>query len=104
MTSWADDYRARRREIKVAQESAAPWLGKRRAQARAKYARRKARETTMQNAFLDALRQRVRVAPPDDHILLPVGPVLAHELERVLRALDRVQQPPKLRLVSDRSE
>jgi len=92
--SWDDDYRARRRALKAEQESRNPSLGKRRARARAQYARRRARQAAMEADFAEALRRRVRC---DRSTTLPVG-------EALLRALDGVQPKPQLRLVSNRSE
>ena len=93
MTSWAEDYRRRRREAKAIEEANDPALAKRRAQARAKHARRKQRlaeQNDLQAAFVQALRERTKdVRRPSDRVVIPMGKVLVHDLRQVLVALDR---------------
>jgi hypothetical protein len=79
MTSWAQHYRARRREAKAIEEANDPRLAKRRAQARAKHARRKQRlaeQFDMKAAFTQALRERTKdVRRPSDHLRLVIPPL-----------------------------
>jgi hypothetical protein len=93
MTTWAEDYRQRRREAKAIEEANDPRLAKRRAQARAKHVRRKQRlaeQSAMEAAFTQALRERPKdVRRPSDRVVIPMGKVLVAELEQVLVALDR---------------
>jgi hypothetical protein len=91
--TYAEWYRQRRRDAKAREEAADPRLGKRRAQGRAKAARRKARlaeQSDMEAAFTQALRERAKVVRPSDpRVVIPMGKVLVAELEQVLVALDR---------------
>jgi hypothetical protein len=79
MTSWAQDYRQRRREAKAIEEANDPRLAKRRAQARAKHARGKQRlaeQNVMEAAFTEALRERPKdVRRPSNHLRLVIPPL-----------------------------
>jgi hypothetical protein len=90
--TWAEHYRQRRREAKAREEAADPALAKRRAQARAKHARRKQRlaeQNDLQAAFVQALRERTKdVRRLSERVVIPMGKVLVHDLRKVIVAKD----------------
>jgi len=49
-------------------------------------------DSAMANAFLAALRERVKIAGPSEQINLPTGPAESGEIARVLEAIGRARR------------